>query len=268
MAAPVNSVLPAITGTVLVGEALACDSGTWTGGVQSYAYQWQRVDPATLLTSNISGATASAYVITAEDCHHTLQCVVTATNNTGSTAASSAATTEVPDDYFVAEDGTGLANANSLATLEEADSYIAVRRMSGWFTYSHGQRKSALIQATDYIELRWGKRGRFKGAVQFPDTPQALSFPRLYIGHDGEVPQDIRHACAEYALRALAGALAPDPTVTVGAAVESVRKKVGPIETETRYSNGGNPGAVVLKPYPAADMLVRPYLLGSGLVRA
>lgn len=268
MAAPVNTVLPAITGTVLVGEALTCSTGTWTGGADSFAYQWQRVDPATLLVESISGATGSVYTLTAEDCHHTIQCRVTATNNTGSTQATSAATVEVPDDYFVPEDGTGLVNANSYATLEEANSYFAARLVAGWASYPHGQRKAALIRATDYMEDRWGRKGRFKGAVQFPETPQALSFPRLYIDSDGAVPHPIRHACAEYALRALTAALAPDPVVTVGAQVESVRKKVGPIETETKYANGGNPSAVTVKPYPAADMKVQPYLLGSGLVRA
>ena len=169
---------------------------------------------------------------------------------------------------FTPEDGTGLAAANSLATLDYADAYFEERGVTAW-TGTDTVKEQALVRATDYMESRWGKRGRFRGQVQFPDTPQALSFPRLYIGHDGAVPDDIKRAVCEYALRTLDGtALAPDPTTTVGAQVELVRKKVGPLETETRYANGGNPSAVVLKPYPAADMLVKPYLLGSGLVRA
>ena len=166
---------------------------------------------------------------------------------------------------FVAENGTGLASANSLATVEFADDYFEERGIAAW-TGDDTAKEQALVRATDYVETRW--RARFKGSRQFPDTPQALSFPRLYIGQDGKVPDGIKKAVSEYALRALTAVLLPDPVVTVGAAVEAVRKKVGPIETETRYSNGGSPGAVVLKPYPAADMLVKPYLLGTGLVRA
>ena len=37
---PVNTVLPAITGTVRAGETLTCGTGTWTESPSSYAYQW------------------------------------------------------------------------------------------------------------------------------------------------------------------------------------------------------------------------------------
>lgn len=168
---------------------------------------------------------------------------------------------------FTPEDGTGLADANSLAAVAFADAYFAERGVAAW-TGTDTVKEQALVRATDYVESRWGKRGRFKGEPQFPDVPQALSFPRTGIGSDGVVPQDVQKAVAEYALRALSGTLAPDPVVTVGPAVESVRQKVGPIETETRYGNAGSVSSVEFKPYPAADLLLRPYLRGAGMVRA
>ena len=168
---------------------------------------------------------------------------------------------------FTPEDGTGLANANALIDVAFADAYFAERGVAAW-TGDDTAKQQAIVRATDYVETRWGQRGRFKGAVQFPDTPQALSFPRLYIGSDGAVPVAVQKAVAEYSLRALTATLAPDPVAATGAQVEVVRKKLGPLETETRYSNGGNTSAVIFKPYPAADLLLKPYILGVGLVRA
>ena len=84
--APVNTVLPAISGTTTVGSTLSCSQGTWTQSPTSYAYQWKRGGTA------ISGATASTYAVVAGDQGTTLTCTVTATNATGSTPATSAGT--------------------------------------------------------------------------------------------------------------------------------------------------------------------------------
>lgn len=81
---PVNTAAPAASGTALVGQALSCTAGTWTGTPSiSYAYQWRRGG------ADISGATASTYVLTAADQGHGIDCAVTATNGAGSAAADS-----------------------------------------------------------------------------------------------------------------------------------------------------------------------------------
>jgi hypothetical protein len=82
--APVNSVPPAITGTVLIGETLTCSSGTWSGS-PSFAYQWERDGV------EIADATASTYDVTASDIGPQITCVVTATNAGGSASSESAA---------------------------------------------------------------------------------------------------------------------------------------------------------------------------------
>ena len=46
LAVPVNSVLPAISGTAQVGQSLSASSGTWSGSPSSYAYQWSRCNSA------------------------------------------------------------------------------------------------------------------------------------------------------------------------------------------------------------------------------
>ena len=83
-AAPVNSVAPVVTGTATVGSTLTTTNGTWSGSpAPAFTYQWQRV------TTNISGETASTYVIQAADVNSTVRCVVTATNSLGAASANS-----------------------------------------------------------------------------------------------------------------------------------------------------------------------------------
>ena len=81
--APVNSVAPAITGTPALGNTLTCSQGTWSNSPTSYAYQWQRN------SVNISGATASTYVVVSTDAGTALSCIVTATNASGSASQGS-----------------------------------------------------------------------------------------------------------------------------------------------------------------------------------
>jgi len=87
--APKNTAKPAIGGNPQVGEELTADHGLWTGGVRSFAYQWQRCDTAGNGCVNVTGATGSSYGVRAVDAGHTMKAVVTATNLAGSTAAAS-----------------------------------------------------------------------------------------------------------------------------------------------------------------------------------
>lgn len=164
---------------------------------------------------------------------------------------------------MVVEDGTGLVNADSFCSLDFADEYFETRANSLW-TGTDDAKEAAIIRASDYIEQRWSHR--FKGEKQFPDNPQSLSFPRLYIDADDSVPLGVKRACAEYALRALSGELAPDASYdSNGQSLSRKRTKVGPIETDLTYTQGGTGStAPTFRPYPAADAWLRPYLLPSG----
>jgi hypothetical protein len=86
---PRNTVRPTITGTPIVGQELTANNGTWTGGVRSYAYQWQRCDDAGASCAAIAGATGKTYGVRLADAASTLRVEVTATNLAGSTAATS-----------------------------------------------------------------------------------------------------------------------------------------------------------------------------------
>jgi hypothetical protein len=84
--APVNTGLPAISGTTTVGSTLTTTNGTWSGTPTiGYAYQWKRGG------TNISGATASTYLLVSADLAATVAVTVTATNTVGSTGATSTA---------------------------------------------------------------------------------------------------------------------------------------------------------------------------------
>lgn len=93
--APVNTAAPSITGTPKVGQQLTAQTGTWTGGVTSYSYQWQRCDSNGASCSAVTDATAKGYGVRSADSGNTLRVVVTATNLSGSTNASSSQTSLV-----------------------------------------------------------------------------------------------------------------------------------------------------------------------------
>ncbi len=165
---------------------------------------------------------------------------------------------------FVVEDGTGKADANSYSSTTAADAYFLDRGITAW-TGTPTEKEGWLVQATDYIDARFG--GRFISVPQYTEAPaQALEFPRVGIAG---MPANLLKACAEYALRAKTAPLAPDLIVDeTGWAVQGKKEKVGPIEEEVNYSVGQGIHQMLLRPYPAADMLLRGLVrpLGSGKV--
>lgn len=92
---PVNTTLPAVTGTAQVGETLSCSEGEWDNEPTSFAYQWQRSATGEGGWADILGAATSTYKLVVADEGEFIRCVVTATNAGGKTAAASASTEEV-----------------------------------------------------------------------------------------------------------------------------------------------------------------------------
>lgn len=162
---------------------------------------------------------------------------------------------------FVVEDGTGLLDSNSYSDLTFADAYFADRANAVWAAMTNDEKKASLIAATDYIDTRWGRY--FKGEVA--TTEQALLFPRdVFVDVDNNtiIPVGLKKATAEYALRAFDSPLAPDVQQDPSGFQVSRRiEKVGPLEERTDFAFLG-PGAVrqIFKPYPAADLLIYPFL--------
>lgn len=94
-ALPVNTQLPAISGTPTQGQTLTTTTGSWTGGGLSYAYAWSECSSTGTNCTAISGATAATYTVTAANVGYEIQVKVTAHNRIGTTAAKSQPTSVV-----------------------------------------------------------------------------------------------------------------------------------------------------------------------------
>jgi hypothetical protein len=265
MPAPSNTVLPAITGTQEVGYQLTCSNGTWTHGVDTYAHQWQQSDGTTGVWSSISGAVSSFYTILADDVGFKLRCKVTATNSSGSTEATSLATDLVADDWFIVEDGTGKDDAISFVSIDYARTYHAQRNNTAWGQLGVGVMKAALVKATDYIGQVY--RSNWKGSRV--NSVQALDWPRSFVRRDdfdyhglngytqiggefyfasNEVPEEVKKACCELALKAASVDLSQD--------IKRLKtsEKIGPIEV--KY----NEKTQAYDQYRTVDNLLTPFL--------
>lgn len=88
--APVNTVLPVITGTLQAGNTLSGSNGTWTGsGISGYTYRWLRDGAPT-------GGTANTFALTGADVGHAMRFEVKANDPTaGSVIATSTATSAI-----------------------------------------------------------------------------------------------------------------------------------------------------------------------------
>jgi hypothetical protein len=84
---PQATAIPTISGTTTALQTLTSTSGTWPGTIDSYVYQWQRSSDSGVTWTNISGATASTYVLVAADAGYQIRSQVSLTTNTGSSSA-------------------------------------------------------------------------------------------------------------------------------------------------------------------------------------
>jgi len=135
---------------------------------------------------------------------------------------------------------TATGEGNALCTAAFADSYFADRAITAW-AGNAAVKEAAIVRATDYID------GSF--AVRYTDELLAMD----------TIPVRLARACAEYALRALTAALAPDPLVDPsGVSVVTVRKKLGPLEKTLQVVGNGIPA--ITRSYPDADMLIISFL--------
>jgi len=79
-AVPVNSVLPAVSGSLVNGSTLTAYEGVWTNAPTSYAYQWKKGGV------NIGGATNKTYATVAGDVGGIITVTVTPSNSAGAGA--------------------------------------------------------------------------------------------------------------------------------------------------------------------------------------
>jgi predicted secreted protein len=87
-AAPVNSLLPSISGLLTNGTVLTAIEGTWSGA-PTFTYQWRGAG------TPIGGATAKTYTLTGTEVGKAIDVIVTGTNTVGNASATSGATKNV-----------------------------------------------------------------------------------------------------------------------------------------------------------------------------
>lgn len=164
---------------------------------------------------------------------------------------------------LIVEDGSIVAGAEAYIDVSYADAYHAGRGNDAWAVLTIPQKEAAIRKATDYM----GEAYRLKWAGKRVAINQALDWPRLTVPRkdaigfqfSGQVyydfksiPEEIKKASAELALRSIAGDLAPDLKQGVRS------KKIGPMET-TYDTNSPQS-----KRYRAVDMLLAIFLTGGG----
>ncbi len=167
---------------------------------------------------------------------------------------------------LIVEDGTAKANAESYISVTDASTYHANRGNASWPSSNATQCEQLLRKATDYMlqvyRTRWQAfRTTTTQALDWPrygvemrDGPGGLGsiMPAYYPSNS--VPTAVANACAELALKALAGDLTPDLTQAIKS------KTVGALAIEYQdYSQA-------TKTYRAIDNLLAPLLAaGSGV---
>lgn len=110
---------------------------------------------------------------------------------------------------LIAEDGSGRGDANAYADVAYADAYHGLRGHAAWAAATLAARAAALVKASDCLDAVYRFRGERRHATQ------ALAWPRLGAEDNvgvclSGVPDAVRRACAELALKALSEELLPD----------------------------------------------------------
>lgn len=189
---------------------------------------------------------------------------------------------------LIPQNATGtVADANTYVTLAEFKAYHALR--GNTVNASDPLNETAIVRALDYIDTRFNFIGERLTATQTTSWPRKSSNGTTFLlfdvfaggflfdptgaqiinlqDSDGNdiigIPDAVKRAQHEYALRALNAALFQDaPAAVGGREVASESVKVDVIEQSKTYVQG-QPGAFSIPVFPQADM----WLQRAGLIR-
>jgi hypothetical protein len=132
---------------------------------------------------------------------------------------------------LIVEDGTGKADAESYISVADATTYHTnMGNRDAWGSIGNEAAKEAVLrQATSFMSNRYFEQWMGYGT----NLTQRLDWPRIgvytrnrNVVANNAIPDQIKAACAELALRAASGELEPDMQQAVK------REKIGPIEVE------------------------------------
>jgi hypothetical protein len=126
---PSNTSLPSIAGSLIDGQTLTGEKGSWKGSEPSFSYQWLLCNAAGASCKEISGAIGTTLGLLTSEIGSTLRLAVTATNSAGTTTATSEPTSAIkallpanstlPSIAGLAEDGQTLTGAKGSWTGSE-----------------------------------------------------------------------------------------------------------------------------------------------------
>lgn len=153
---------------------------------------------------------------------------------------------------FTVQNDTGTqAGANAYITVAEFKAYHTDRGNS-YAGLSDTVLEQRIVRATDYIDYSRTWRGDLLEEDQTTEFPRVDLYDRRNKLVEG-VPQPIKDACAEYALRTELWVDAP----AVAAGIKRERVKLDVLETETEYSGSSASGGRSWPSVPAADMIIK-----------
>lgn len=154
------------------------------------------------------------------------------------------------------ETGTGSATAESYLSVVDAAAYhLKMGNRDAWaLVGNEGAKEAMLRRATNYLRDRYYDMwlGDMAVSTQRLDWPRNGVWTRSGNGLASTiVPEEVKDACAELALRASSAALMPDTSQGIK------REKIGPIEVEyDQYS----PSAAA---FASIDAMLAPYLVSG-----
>ena len=159
---------------------------------------------------------------------------------------------------LIVEDGSGLVDAEAYLSVADAAAYhLKMGNRDAWALVGNEVAKEAMLrQATEFMRNRYLNRwiGRATVAAQRLDWPRVGAYTRNYnVIASTLVPEQVKNACAELALKAASGELMPDSSQGVK------REVIGPIEVEYDQYSSGAPG------YPRIDAMLAGLLVVGGV---
>ena len=166
---------------------------------------------------------------------------------------------------LIIENGTGIESANAYATVDEFKIYYRARNVD--IDSTNSQIITSLIEAAQYLDLRWGRGFGGRPLV----ASQGLEFPRSgardrYANSIHGVPEGIKDASIIYAREWINNTLYPTPPSCNPKEIRRQRTSIGAISTETEYTDSVKAGGFLA--FPLADRLCQQYIKRSaGVLR-
>lgn len=162
---------------------------------------------------------------------------------------------------IIVETGAGLPNAQSYMSTDEADIYHASRGLGLWENMTVPEKEMCLVRATDFLtqkyRLRWkGYRHTLSQRLDWPRNSVVIGdnvsvYASATLPYDN-VPEEVKNACAELALRASISGLSEDLSPRV------IQETIGPITI--KYDTNSSPTVS----YTQVGDILKPLLNSSG----